>query len=352
MSLERPDLSGLDPQVKAYIESLEQQIEELTAGSRGRRTISSEPAEPSEPETSVQVITISRNWIGKRTPRHLYTRQRRGGMGVFDLETPENDPPAQLLLADRDQDLLLITDYGRAYRLPVSKLPETEVRERGEAFLSGLRLQGDEQPRIIMPARDQGYLTLVSERGYVRLLRYNYVAANMRPGSAVFDAGRFGPVAAAAWTSGEGELFIVTRQGKAIRFKEKMVHANGSLGIRLERGDEIAAVTGVTEDSLVFLLSADGKGTLRQMAGFAANKAPGAGGKTALKTDQLVGAQTCAESDDIFIISRLSKMIRFQASEIPPKEGVVQGVNCMSLRADEAVAVTIAELAAVPTEPA
>jgi DNA gyrase/topoisomerase IV subunit A len=76
------------------------------------------------------------------------------------------------------------------------------------------------------------------------------------------------------------------------------------------------------------------------MAGFAANKAPGSGGKIALKTDHLIGAVTVANSDDIFIISGLGKIIRFQAGEVPAKEGVVQGVNCMALRADETAALT------------
>jgi DNA gyrase/topoisomerase IV subunit A len=74
------------------------------------------------------------------------------------------------------------------------------------------------------------------------------------------------------------------------------------------------------------------------MEGFNANKAPGAGGKIAINTDQLVGAVTVEEASDIFAISQLSKIIRFQAAEVPAKEGVVQGVNCMSFRADEAVA--------------
>ncbi|MCP4421079.1 MAG: hypothetical protein GY805_31085, partial [Chloroflexi bacterium] len=70
------------------------------------------------------------------------------------------------------------------------------------------------------------------------------------------------------------------------------------------------------------------------------NKAPGAGGKTILKTDHLIGAITVNEADDIFIIAQSGKLIRFQASEIPPKTGVVQGVNCMGVRGDVVTAVT------------
>ena len=100
----------------------------------------------------------------------------------------------------------------------------------------------------------------------------------------------------------------------------------------------------VHEDSGVLLLSADGKGSIRLMSGFRANKSPGGGGKVVLKVDRLVGAMTVSDRDDVFAISHLGKIIRFQATEIPPKEGAVQGVNCMALRADETTAVTISSM--------
>jgi DNA gyrase subunit A len=91
----------------------------------------------------------------------------------------------------------------------------------------------------------------------------------------------------------------------------------------------------------VLLVGPDGKGTIRLMAGFNANKAPGAGGKVAMKTERVMGVAAVTAAQDIFIISRLGKIIRFAADDIPAKEGVVQGVNCMSLRADEVAAVAV-----------
>jgi DNA gyrase subunit A len=287
---------------------------------------------------------MSKNGRIKRTYRHLYTRQRRSGMGIFDLDTQEDDPPTFLTLADESADLLFITDFGRGYRLPVSSLDAAQIRERGQDVSSLLNMRPEESVRVMLPAREDGYVAVLSERGYVRLLRHNYLGKKMRPGTPLFDVDRFGPVAAGNWTTGEDELFIATKQGKGIRFREKMVHANGSLGIRLERGDDVVAIAGVTPESGVLLIGADGKGTIRLMKGFAANKAPGSGGKTAIKTDYLIGAMTVKDSDDVFAISRLSKVIRFQAIEIPPKTGVVQGVNCMSLRADEVTALTVCAL--------
>ena len=109
--------------------------------------------------------------------------------------------------------------------------------------------------------------------------------------------------------------------------------------MRLDPDDAPVALAAVRPESGVFLITADGRGTIRLMSGFSANKAPGGGGKVALKTEHLVGAITVDEADNIFIISRLSKIIRFSAAEVPAKEGVVQGVNCMALRADETMAV-------------
>ncbi len=345
MTLERPDLSHISPEILAYIESLEAELTRLRDGSRSRRrSVPAEPAEPSEPPTTVCLVTMSKSGALKRTYRHLYTRQRRSGMGIFDLDTTEADPPIFLTLVDESADLLFITNFGCGYRLSIASLPAAQIRERGQDLNGLLTMQPGETVRGMLPAQDEGYVAVLSERGYVRLLRHNYLGEKMRPGTPLFDTGRFGSVAAGSWTSGEGELFIATRKGKGIRFREKMVHANGSLGIRLDRKDEVVAITGITKDSGVLLIGADGKGTIRMMSGFAANKAPGSGGKTALKTDHLIGAAAIKDSDDVFAISRLSKVIRFQAIGIPPKTGVVQGVNCMSLRSDVVTALTVCAL--------
>jgi DNA gyrase subunit A len=164
------------------------------------------------------------------------------------------------------------------------------------------------------------------------------------PGTILYDIKKLGPPVAACWTPGDGDLFIATHTGQAIRFSARQVPMRGCLGIRLGRDDAAVAIAAVEEDSGVFLLGADGKGTVRLMSGFRANKSPGGGGKVALKTGSLVGAAAVSEDSDVFAISRLGKIIRFQAAEVPPKEGVVQGVSCMALRADEAVALAVSAI--------
>ncbi len=354
--MERPNLSNLPAEVVAYIHSLENELEQLRANrvrlpaARTKPKILdddqpvmsfSELNEPAEPPTSLHVITVTANGIAKRTPRHLYNRQHRGGMGIFDLETDEDDPPALLTIADEDQNLLLITNYGRAFRLPVSAIPARPVRARGESIVKKFLLGDDEKLVALLTDQAQGYIALLSQTGMVRLLRHHIFGEHMKPGTSLFDYKQFGPLASACRTEGDGELFIATRLGKAIRFSEKSVPPAGTVGIRLAANDQAVAIAAIKAESSIFLLSADGKGAIRTMASFSANKAPGAGGKIAINSEHVISALCTDDQEDILIISELSKIIRFRLEEVPPKDGVVQGVICMTLRADLPVAACV-----------
>lgn len=346
--MERPDLSGVTPEVMAYIAALEAELDALRQEEASRDATA---FEPSEPPTTSTVITVSGGGVAKRTLRHLYARQRRGGMGVFDLDAPDGDFPAFLTVADAAAGLILLTNQGRAFRTTVADVAEREVRSRGESLIARLPMRPDERLALVTPDATGGgaFLILVTERGQVRRIARQYVGAALQPGTVLSDLRDGGAPAAACWSNGNDELFIVTRSGQAIRFGERLVPVRGCLGLRVEPGDRVAGVAATPADGGVFLLSQDGKGTVRLMSGFAANKAPGAGGKVAMKVDAIVGAVAVGPHTDIFAISRLGKIIRFGVHEVPPKEGVVQGVNCMNLRADECVALAGAS---IRTEPA
>lgn len=345
MQLERPDLTGIPPAVLAYIEALEDALNDAD-DEEGRRTRNEAPLEPSEPPTTQQIVTVSASGLAKRTARHYYLRQRRGGMGIFDLDSGEDDPPRFLLSVDESAGLILITNQGRAFRTDVRSLPQTDVRGRGASLLADFPLRTDEKLAIVAPDQGGAYLVLVSVRGQVRRIGSQYLGKSLQPGTMIYNISEGGAPAAACWTGGNEELLIVTRQGKAIRFTERQVPVRGCLGIRVDPGDGVVGVAGASENDGVFLLTDDGKGTIRLLSGFAANKAPGASGKVAMKTETLLGAYTVKAGNDVFAISALGKIIRFQADEVPAKEGVVQGVNCMSLRSDHCVAFTVCTVAA------
>jgi DNA gyrase subunit A len=341
VGVERPDLSGVSPAVMAYIEALEAALEE-PRGADERELL----LEPSEPPTTINVITITANGLAKRTPRHFYTRQRRGGMGVFGMELAEGDVPKFLVLVDAEAALTLITNQGRAFRMPVADFIETPVAGRGKLVLDRFPLRITEELALVvgdpLPGQPASYLVLVTVRGQVRRIGSQYLGKNLQPGTEVYDITKGGVPVAAAWSSGTDDLLIATRTGLAIRFNERQVPVSGCLGLRVDPTDAVVGVAAANgESGGAFMVGDEGKGTIRLYSGFSANKAPGSGGKTLMKVEKLVGMHAAREQDDIFVLSRLGKIIRFAVVEVPAKEGVVQGVNCMALRADECVGLAV-----------
>jgi DNA gyrase subunit A len=279
LGIERPDLSNLPPDVVAYIEALEAALEQ-PADSEAHEL----PLEPSEPPTPINVITITANGLAKRTPRHFYTRQRRGGMGVFGMDVVEGDAPKFLVLADIDAGLTIITNQGRAFRLPVAELAETPVAGRGKSILERFPFRANEQMALVagdpLPGQASAYLLLVTVRGQVRRIGKQYLGKNLQPGTELHNVAEGGPLAATAWTSGNDDLLIATRTGLAIRFSERQVPVRGCLGLRVDPSDSVVGVAAAdAESGGAFMVSHEGKGTIRLFAGFSANKAPGSGGK-------------------------------------------------------------------------
>jgi DNA gyrase subunit A len=260
-------------------------------------------------------------------------------MGMFGFETTGDDEPAVLAGAEDHQNLLFFTNQARVFRQSIQTIPPTQVNDRGGIVTERFSLEPDEKVVTILPEQARGYVALVSKGGRVRCLRHHLFGEHMRPGTPMYNTKDFGPLASACWTPGDGELFLITQQGMAIRFSEKAIAPQGDQGIRLAKEDSVIGVTPVYADSNVFIISADGRGTLRQMSGFAPNKSPGGSGKIAIKSTKVVGALSVEMNDDLFAISRLGKVIRFPVSEVPETEGVVQGVNCMGLRGDEVIAI-------------
>ena len=348
--MQRPDLFGIDPKVIAYIEYLEAQIKPPASSRKSEKQNAADEAEfssriedlalPAEGPTTINILTASRQGIGKRTHRHLYNRQHRGGMGIFDLELSQEDEPVNLTSVDDSQNLLLFTNRARVYRLNLSRVEETAIRSKGETLFDRLPLEADETLVTILPEKSSGYIALVSASGRMRNLRHHLFGEHMKPGTAMYPFNDYGPLAAACWTNGDGDLLTVTRNGTGIRFSEKLIPPQGDWAIRLNGNDQVVGLTAVYEDGYVFAIGADGKGTLRSMTGFAPNKSMGGSGKQLFKNSRVIGANAVNINDDLFIISKLGKIIRFRCDEVPSSEGPVQGVICMSLRGDEVAALT------------
>lgn len=351
------------PALRLYIRALEQEnarlrqelLELRESSARRQRATEARAARvesPSVPVETVQhpgdvmVIAITRQGLAKRTPLNAYATQRRGGIGVYDIQAGRDDAVAHLLVGRAGAALLLLTNRGRAFRLAIDALPLTEVRARGASLPERLLLTPDEQIAaavVLDDADPRSNVLLATTGGWVRAWHRNYLGSRLQPGTLLYEPQKGGGAPAALTLSaGEGDVLLTLRSGLAYRFAESQVRRDGVRGIQVHPSDAVIGIASVNDESTVLLVTADGQGARREMSGFSANKTPGGQGKIIMKTDALVGVAAVAETDEALCISGLAKIIRFGVADVPIKAGSVQGVNVMDCRSDSLAALAIA----------
>jgi DNA gyrase subunit A len=341
--MDRPDLSNLPHTVINYIEYLESligqnkstKIKNITE-SQSNETI---PINPEAP-TTVQILTVSRLGFAKRTTRHHYLPQHRGGTGNPDFQIDSVDEYALLCSFDKaTTTLLAFTNMGRVFRISVSRFEEKGIRDSGDWLWERIELDPGEKIAAILPVQATGFVAMVTRTGRIRTLRHHLFGEHMRSSMVVFSPMEHGELIAACWTPGDADLLVSTRNGMAIRFSEKIIPKMGDQSIKLSAGDEVIGLTSVYPDGEVFIGTADGRGALRTMEGFAPNKSMGGTGKILIKSNHVVGITSILPDDHIFMLTHQGKVIRFQVGEIPMTDAPVQGVNCMLLRNDEVISI-------------
>lgn len=298
-------------------------------------------------DDDVMVITVTAQGQCKRTPINAYSAQRRGGIGVFDIQTSRDDAVAHVLIGRAQATVLALSSRGRAFRVPVDSLPLTEVRDRGTSLPDRLMFTAGETIGALLvldeERDDRANVLIATASGWLRSLHRNYVGPRLQPGTLLLEPARGGPPAAAALSSGSGDVLVALRSGVAYRFAEQLIRREGVRGIQVHPDDAVVGLAAVVNhEEQIFLATADGQGTRRQEDTFAANKSPGGQGKVIMKTDALAGVATVAEDSELFCVSGMGKIVRFAAAEVPSKSGNVQGVAIMECRGDRLTALAVA----------
>lgn len=334
--------------LKEEVATLRARHKALETGRRPSRTseatrVSVVP-KPKYPHT-VMVVELSERGLGKRTPINAYMPQHRGGLGVYDITVSAPDVPRHLLIAEEAAAILCMTNRGRAFRVPVSQIPMTDLRERGVSLAPHLTLGEGEvitAATVLDDSTPGAYLFILSEEGWVRRLCRHYVGPRMGPGTALHDICRGGGVPRALFLGDENrDLLLVTRKGMGIRFPVVASSARGGRGILLQAGDEVVGGTLVRDEDVVLLVTAGGQGARRLMSAFAPNRSPGGEGKLIMRAADVVAVARVEEGDEVFCLSRFARITRFPVQEVPAREGPVEGVAVMDVRGDEVTAVAV-----------
>ncbi|MBY0110610.1 DNA gyrase subunit A [Patescibacteria group bacterium] len=324
----------------------------------GVKNISVEDLVPDEES----VLVITQGGYVKRTNPSEYKAQKRGGVGVIDMSTKEEDVVTHFLSASAHAELLFFTDYGKAYQTKMYDIPEGRRATKGKSIMNFLPLAGDEKVTSVLAvpkgaARDALSVFLVTEAGVVKKVEAKNFADVRRSGIIAINL-KGSDKLVSAHLAGDGDsISIVTSKGQSIRFDEADVRAMGRTaagvrGMTVKKGDEVVSaevVSGAAKDASLLIIMAKGYGKKTSMDEYKVQGRGGSGIKTAdvtPKTGEIIGAKVLVGSEDateeIVVISKKGQVIRVSAGEIPSLSRATQGVRIMKMREGDSIASMVA----------
>jgi DNA gyrase subunit A len=287
------------------------------------------------------VITVSRAGYVKRVSIDTFRRQGRGGKGVRGANLKEEDVIANVFTTTTHHWLLFFTTKGKVYRVKVHEVPDSSRTARGlyAANLPGVAIAGDERVSAVLDLKEydpKRYLLFATRRGVVKKTalsdyesaRTGLAAINLRSGDELIDV---------KLTDGKDEVFLVSRRGQAIRFKESLARPMGRstagvIGMRLADEDEVISLSLASDGEEMISVSEQGYGKRSPLKDYPVK---GRGGKGVIghqltkKTGLLSGAFVGSKEQDLFVISSSGIVIRVPAGEIRRVGRSSQGVRTM-----------------------
>lgn len=304
-------------------------------------------------EDSVLVLT-SGGYI-KRTNPSEYRRQKRGGVGVVDLDTKEEDFVTQFLTASAHSDLLFFSDRGKVYQLKMYELPEGKRATKGKSIMNYISLEQGEQITSIlaMPkavkASEGLALFMATRSGTVKKTSADKFKEVRRSGLIAIGLDKGDALISAQFVRKGDDVVLVTSKGQAIRFASDAVRemgrqAGGVRGMKLGGGDSIVGAGVVPKGSKgaeLLVLSSTGYGKKTSLSEYKTQGRGGSGIKTmsiTAKTKQLVGGAVVLGGGELVAMSKKSQAIRTGLDEIPSLSRATQGVRIMKLREGDSVA--------------
>jgi DNA gyrase subunit A len=306
------------------------------------------------------VLVITKGGYIKRTNPDEYKRQKRGGVGVVDLNTKEEDFVTLFLTANTHDDLLFFSDKGKAYQIKMYDVPEGKRATRGKSVMNFLPLsEGESVTSVVALTKElkdsDGSLLMVTKAGITKKTKAKdfhdvrmsgIIAIKLAPGDKLIQASFVG----------KGDtVALTTLKGQSIRFDERDIRemgraAVGVRGIKLSSGDvvigaDIAKKGQKDKDLSMLVVSEKGYGKRTVLADFKIQKRSGSGIKCTNiteKTGKLMASRILtADTEELVVISKKGQVIRTYVEEIPTMGRSTQGVRIMKLRAGDSIAAII-----------
>ncbi len=304
------------------------------------------------------IITITKTGYIKRIPPSTFRSQRRGGKGVMGMTKKEEDQIDHLLFAQTHDEVLFFTDKGRVFNLRVWDIPDGSRQSKGQAVINLINIEQKEKVQAILTTKkgEKGFVTIVTKNGLIKktdLKKFKkirvsgIIAISLKGNDQVVDV---------ELTSGESQMFIVTKNGKCIRFAGSDVRSmgrdvQGVKGVSLKEKDRVISLDIIPEklpqpkDKRIkvyrhlLVVMENGIGKRTNVYEYPLQKRGGVGVKVAnitAKTGQVACANVVNEKDEQAILtSRQAQIIKLPIRNIPVLSRATQGVILMRFRKDK-----------------
>ena len=306
------------------------------------------------------VITISHMGYIKRTPLAEYRIQNRGGVGMKGSATRDEDFIEHIYVASMHNTMIFFTEKGRCYWLKVYDIPEGTRASKGRAIQNIIQIEPDDKVRAYINTKNlndeeyinTNFIVMCTREGVVKKTKLKEYSRPRQTGVNAIVIREGDQLIEAKITSGEAEIMIAARGGKAIRFNEGTVRPIGRVGagvrgISLDEGDEVIGMICIEPDSKqdVLVLSENGYGKRTDLDEYRVTNRGGKGVKTiniTEKTGDLISIQAVTDENDLMIINRSGVTIRTKVDQIRLAGRATQGVKIINLREGDVIASVMA----------
>jgi len=293
------------------------------------------------PRDNTVIAMTSLGYI-KRMTVDNFKSQNRGGKGIKGMQTIEDDYIEDLLMTTTHHYLNFFTNFGRVYRLKAYEIPEASRTARGTAIINLLQLAPGEKITAMIPIKeydDGKNLFMVTKTGIVKktsLVEFSNIRKN---GLAAINLKDDDELIEVKTTDKDSEIFLVTKQGMCIRFKETDVRATGRtsmgvIGMNLSHGDEIVGMQLAHQGDSLLIVSQNGMGKRTFLEEFTIQKRGGKGVKCYKITDKtgdVVGVKAVTDDNEIMMITTEGIIIQLRMQDISTLGRITSGVKMINL---------------------
>lgn len=306
------------------------------------------------PDKETMLVFTAGGYV-KRTDPGEYKSQKRGGVGVVDLETKEEDFVTMLVSGSTHSDLLFFTNLGKAYNIKMYDIPEGRRATKGKSIMNFIALSGDEKVTSILPmpkGKDLAStsLMLVAKSGTAKKMTAESFKDVRRSGIIAIRLDKGDQLTSALLTEKGDDVMLATKDGQSIRFKESDIRemgrtAGGVRGMKIGKNDEIIGVDVIKKekkDGYFITMSANGFGKKTALKEYKTQGRGGTGIKTAKVTSKtgglIVGKVLTGDEEELIAMSKKGQVIRTALKDISQLGRQTQGVTVMRLRAGDSIA--------------